>query len=89
MGTNPTIPNRRLKPFKSFLKKQYRNTGQRKALRKALVEEALEGTISGASAIVIDTTDTDKERADAIKDFAKEISNMSGELILAVAVAAE
>ena len=89
MGINHTIPNRPLKPFRSFLAERYRNTGQRKALGKALVEEALEGTITGASAILIDSTDSDKERADAIKGFAKEIANMSGELIVAIAVVAD
>ena len=42
--------------------------------------------ITGASAIVIDSTSTDGERAKAIKDFAEEISNMNGERIVAIAV---
>ena len=40
----------------------------------------------GASAIVIDSTSTDDERAKAVSDFAEEISNMSGERIVAIAV---
>ena len=42
--------------------------------------------ITGASAIVIDSTSTDEERAKAINDFAEEIANMSGERIVAIAV---
>jgi DNA-binding GntR family transcriptional regulator len=45
----------------------------------ALSEETLEGTITGASAIVIDSTSTDDERTEAINGFAEDIRNMSGE----------
>jgi hypothetical protein len=89
MGVNPTISNRSLKPFKQFVAEHYRESGKRKSSEKALVEERVEKTITDASAIVIDSTDTDKERADAIKGFAKEIANMSGELILAIAIASD
>ena len=51
-------------------------------------KHAIEMAITGTSAIVIDSTSTDGERAKAIKDFAEEISNMSGERIVAIAVAA-
>jgi hypothetical protein len=52
----------------------------------ALSEETLEGTITGASAIVIDSTSTNDERTEAINGFAEDIRNMSGERIVAIAV---
>jgi hypothetical protein len=65
-----------------------RGTRQGRALG-ALSEETLEGTITGASAIVIDSTSTDDERTEAINGFAEDIRNMSGERIIAVAVASD
>ena len=48
-----------------------------------MAEETLDLAITGASAIVIDSTSTDEQRAKAISDFAEEIANMSGERIVA------
>ena len=53
----------------------------------ALNEETLEATVTEASVIVIDETSTDDGRAKAVKGFVVDISNMSGERIVAVAVA--
>ena len=66
-------------PFKQFLPECLHSTGQREALGKTLNEDAIDMAITGASAIVIDSTSTDEERAKAIKDFAEDISNMNGE----------
>jgi len=77
-----------LKPFKHFLPERLRGTRQGRALG-ALSEETLEGTITGASAIVIDSTSTNDERTEAINGFAEDIRNMSGERIIAVAVASD
>jgi hypothetical protein len=74
-----------LKPFKHFLPERLRGTRQGRALG-ALSEETVEETITGASAIVIDETSTDVGRAKAVKGFVADISNMSGERIVAVAV---
>ena len=70
------MSKQRLKPFK--LPERLRGTRQGRALG-ALSEETLEGTITGASAIVIDSTSTDDERTEAINGFAEDIRNMSGE----------
>jgi hypothetical protein len=43
--------------------------------------------VTEASVIVIDETSTDDGRAKAVKGFVVDISNMSGERIVAVAVA--
>jgi hypothetical protein len=56
-------------------------------LGNALNEETLEATVTEASVIVIDETSTDDGRAKAVKGFVVDISNMSGERIVAVAVA--
>jgi hypothetical protein len=77
-----------LKPFKHFLPERLRGTRQGRALG-ALSEETLEQTITGASAIVIDSTSTDDERTEAINDFAEDIRNMSGERIVAIAAASD
>jgi hypothetical protein len=61
-------------------------TGQREAVEKKLTEATLDWAITGASAIVIDNTSTDEERAEAINDFAEKIANMSGERIVAIAI---
>jgi hypothetical protein len=58
-------------------------------LGNALNEETLEATVTEASVIVIDETSTDDERAKAVKGFVADISNMSGERIIAVAVASD
>jgi hypothetical protein len=89
MGVNHTMPNRRLKPFKQFLAERFRTSGQRQALGKALNEETLEQTITGATAIVIDSATTDDERAKAISDFAADIESMRGERIFAIAVVSD
>ena len=52
----------------------------------ALNEETFEATVTEASVIVIDETSTDVGRAKAVKGFVADISNMSGERIVAVAV---
>ena len=62
------------------------HTTKGEALGKKLTEDAIEMAIKGASAIVIDSTSTDEERAKAINDFAEDIANMSGERIVAIAV---
>ena len=54
-----------------------------------MTEETFEMTITQASAIVIDSTSTDEERAKAINDFAEDIANMSGERIVAIAVVSD
>ena len=84
--TNHIISKRRLKPFKLFLPERFQGSEQRQALGKKLNEDAIDLAITGASAIVIDSTSTDEERAKAINDFAEEIANMSGERIVAIAV---
>ena len=84
--TGPFISKRRLKPFSHFLPEHLRSSGQWQALGKTLNEDAIEMAITGASAIAIDRTSTDEERAKAIKDFAEEISNMNGERIVAIAI---
>ena len=84
--TNHIISKRRLKPFKQFLPECVGGTRQREALGKTLTEDTIEMAITGASAIVIDSTSTDEERAKAINDFAEEIANMSGERIVAIAI---
>jgi hypothetical protein len=88
-GNKSYDTKRPLKPFKHFLPERLRGTRQGRALGKALSEETLEGTITGASAIVIDSTATDDERAKAINDFVEYISNMDGERIFAIAVVSD
>jgi hypothetical protein len=56
-------------------------------LGKGLNEEAIEVNITAASTIVITRNVTDKESEDIIYKFFEDISNMSGEQILAIAVA--
>ena len=60
--TDHIVPKRRLRPFKLFLPERFHGSGQ----RRALDEDAIEMAITGASAIVIDSTSTDEERATAI-----------------------
>ena len=84
--TEHIVRNRRLKPFKQFLPGCFRGTRQREALGKKLTEDTVDLAITGASAIVIDSTSTDEERAEAINDFAEDIANMSGERIVAIAI---
>ena len=84
--TNHIVSKRRLKPFKQFLPERLQSSGQWQALGKTLNEDAIEMAITGASAIVIDSTSTDEERAKAINDFAEDIANMSGERIVAIAI---
>ena len=86
--TNHIVSKRRLKPFKQFLPEHLQSSGQWQALGKTLNEDAIEMAITGASAIVIDRTSTDEERAKAINDFAEEIANMNGERIVAIAIVA-
>jgi hypothetical protein len=89
MALKPLKPPRPLKPFRSFLPEPLRRRIQRakKATVKALKEEeTFEGTIKGGSAIVLGSTATDEERADAINGFAEDIGNMDGEKIFALAV---
>ena len=88
MGVNNRMSKQRLKPFKEFLPERLRGTRQGRALG-ALSEETLEGTINGASAIVIDSTSTDDERTEAINVFAEDIRNMSGGRIVAIAVVSD
>ena len=84
--TEHIVPNRRLKPFKRFLSERFQSSGHWRALGKPINEDAIDLAITGASAIVIDSTSTDEERAKAINDFAEEIANMNGERIVAIAV---
>ena len=84
--TNHIISKRRLNLFKQFLPERLQSSGHRQALGKTLNEDAIDMAITGASAIVIDTTPTDEERAKAINDFADDIANMSGERIVAIAI---
>ena len=84
--TNQIVPRRRLKPFKQFLPGCFRGRRQWEAFGKRLTEETLDSAITGAAAIVIDSTSTDEERAKAISDFAEEISNMNGQRIVAIAI---
>jgi hypothetical protein len=88
VGVNNRMSRQRLKPFKHFLLERLRGTRQGRALG-ALSEETLEETITGASAIVIDSTSTDDERTEAINDFAEDIRNMRGERIVAIAVVSD
>jgi hypothetical protein len=88
MGVNNRMSRQRLKPFKHFLPERLRGTRQGRALG-ALSEETLEQTITGASAIVIDSTSTDDERTEAINDFDEDIRNMRGERIVAIAVVSD
>jgi hypothetical protein len=60
---------------------------QAKVLGKALKEESLEGTVTGASAVVFDSASTDDERIKAINEFIEDISKMSGDRFFAIAVA--
>jgi hypothetical protein len=83
MKVDSTIPKRRLKAFRQFIAEESRHN---QSLGKALNEEALYMSITGASAVVIDSSATDEERADAISNFALNISNMNAERILAIAV---
>jgi len=85
MGVNNRMSKQRLKPFKHFLPERFRGTRQGRALG-ALSEGMLEETITGASAIVIDSTSTDDERTEAINVFAEDIRNMRGGRIVAIAV---
>ena len=84
--TNHIISKRRLRPFKQFLPECFHGSGQWQALGKKSNEDAIEMAITGASAIVIDSTSTDEERSKAINDFAEEIANMNGERIVAIAI---
>ena len=56
---NRIISKRRLKPFKQFLPGCFRGTREREAFGKKLTEETLDSAITGASAMVIDSTSTD------------------------------
>ena len=87
--TDHIISKRRLKPFSRFLSERLQSSEQWQALGKKLNEEAIEMAITGASAIVIDSTSTDEERAKAINDFAEDIANMSGERIVAIAIVSD
>ena len=78
--TSHIVSKRRLKPFKQFLPECFHGSGQWHALGKTLNEDAIEMAITGASAIVIDSTATDEERVKAINDFAEDIANMSGKI---------
>jgi hypothetical protein len=89
MGVNHTIPKRPLRLFKSFVPERYRSKRQERPLGKVMTEGTYEMTITQASAIVIDSTSTDDERAKAINDFAEDIANMNGERIVAIAVASD
>ena len=89
MRVNHTIPKRPLRPFKSFVPERYRSKPQERPLGRVMTEETFEMTITQASAIVIDSTSTDEERAKAINDFAEDIANMSGERIVAIAVVSD
>jgi hypothetical protein len=89
MGANYTIPKRPLKCFGHFLLESLRGARKGRTLGKALNKEALEATITGASAIVFDSTATNDERAKAIDEFVGDISNMDGERFFAIAVASD
>ena len=86
--TDHIVPKRRLKPFSRFLSERLQSSGQWQALGKTLNEDAIEMAITFASAIVIDSTSTDEERAEAINDFVGEIANMRGQRIVAIAASA-
>ena len=86
MTLKPLKPPQPLRPFRSFLPDRFRRKRQGQQLAGKLTEETLESIITGGSAIVIGSTATDKERADAINGFAEDISDMSGEKIFALAV---
>ena len=88
MEVNNRMSKQRLKPFRHFLPRHLRRTRQGRALG-ALSEETLEGTITGASAIVIDSTSTDDECTEAIDVFAEDMRNMRGGRIVAIAVASD
>jgi hypothetical protein len=87
MGVTHTTPKRPLKPFRAFLPERLRAKLKGRTSGGRLREETLEGTITGGSAIVIGSTATDDERADAINGFAEDVSDMEGEKIFALAVA--
>jgi hypothetical protein len=89
MGVSHKIPKRPLKPFRHFLPERLRGIPQGRALGEALDEETLEGTVTEASAIVIDETSTDDERTKAMNTFVAGITNMSGEPIVAIAVVSD
>ena len=87
MAVNHTPPKRPLKPFRAFLPESLRGKLKGRTSGRSLKEETLEGTIIGGSAIVIGSTATDDERANAINGFAEDVSDMEGEKIFAFAVA--
>ena len=68
MGVNNRMAKQRLKPFRHFLPERFRGTRQGRALG-ALSEETQEGTITGASAIVIGNCQLrcPQPKADAMK----------------------
>ena len=84
--TNHIISKRRLKPFNQFLPECFRRHTIKGSLGQKLTEETLDWAITGASGIVIDSALTEDERVKAINDFAKEIANMNGERIVAIAI---
>jgi hypothetical protein len=89
MGPNQSTSRQPLKPFRHFLPERFRHPRRGKALRAALNEETLEGTVTGASVIVIHSTSTNDERNAAIKEFFDDIKNMDGERIVAIALASD
>jgi hypothetical protein len=89
MGPNQSTSRQPLKPFRYFLPEHLRHRRRGKALGTALNEETLEGTVTGASVIVIHSNSTNEERNAAIKEFFDDLKSMDGERIVAIAVASD
>jgi hypothetical protein len=83
MEVNQSKPNRRWKPFRQVIAQGYK----RRALKAALSEQSDEWIITWAATVVLASTTTAKERRDLIDGFASDLSKMSGERVMAIAVA--
>ena len=60
---------------------------ERRVLKKGLNEESYKWMITKAATVVLTSTATARERRDLIDGFASDLKNMSGERIMAIAVA--
>jgi hypothetical protein len=85
----PLRPPHPLKPFRSFLPDRSRRLRRKKPLGEAYQEEATEGNITDAVALVLVSTLTKEEREEALRGFIKELSAMPGDQIVAIAVASD
>jgi hypothetical protein len=85
----PLKPPRPLKPFRTFLPDRSRRLRRKKPLAEAFKEESTEGDISDAVALVLVSTLTKEEREKALRGFIKELDAMTGDQIVAIAVASD